>query len=89
MRKHLSCLGMQINVLFTNSCVQLHKFIVSSAVACLQSHCCDVKMAENYDSKKELENWRENGSKDGKPKCSHYPVKSAARSMTTKERSGG
>ena len=85
MCKHLSCLGMQLNVLF----IQLRKFIVSSAVACLQSHCCDVKMAENCDdSRKELENWQENGSKDREPKCSHYPVKSAARSMTTKERSG-
>ena len=34
---------MQLNVLFTNRCVQLCKFIVSSAVVCLQSHCCDVK----------------------------------------------
>ena len=36
-------------------------------------------MAENCDeSKKELEDSHENRSKDREPKCSHYPVKSAA-----------
>ena len=34
---------------------------------------------------KELRDWCENGSEDREPKCSHYPVKSAARSMSTRE----
>ena len=63
------------------SCVHLRKFIVP------RSHCRNVKMAENCDeSEKELGDWCENGSEDREPKCSHYPMKSVARSMSIRER---
>ena len=35
--------------------------------------------------KKELWDWHNNGSEDREPKCSHYPVKSTARSMSMRE----
>ena len=37
--------------------------------------------------KKELGDWRKNRSEKRKTKCSHYPVKSVARSMSMRERS--
>ena len=39
--------------------------------------------------KKELGDWCENESKDSKLKCSYYPVKSMARSVSTREKSSG
>ena len=53
---------------------------------CLWFHSCNIKMAENCDeSDKEIARrlmW--NGSKDREPNCSHYPVKSAARLISTR-----
>ena len=47
-------------------------------------------MAENCDkSEEELGNWSKNRSQDRELKCSHYPVKSMLRSMSTRERSSG
>ena len=37
--------------------------------------------------KKDLGDWRENGSEDREPKCSHFSMKSAARSTSTREQS--
>ena len=67
---------MQLNVLFTKTCVHFHKFIVPSAVAGLA-----VSLSRRQNGtmmkakKKELGDWRETEVKT-EPKCSHYPVKS-------------
>ena len=37
--------------------------------------------------KKDLGDWCKNGSEDKEPKCSHFPMKSAARSMGMREQS--
>jgi len=46
-------------------------------------------MAGNCEESEEVGDWSKNGSEDKEPKCSHYPVKSVARSMNTRERSSG
>ena len=65
--------------------VHFTKFIISSTVA---AHCRDVKIVM-WASKKELEDWHKNRSEDREPKCNHYPMKSVAKSMSTKESSRG
>ena len=67
----------------------LRKFIVSSGACSLIVATSKWQKIVMRTSKKELEDWRENGSEDRDPKCSHYPVKSVVRLMTTKERSSG
>ena len=39
--------------------------------------------------KKDLRDWRKNGGEDRERKCSHKPVKSVLRTMSTRETSSG
>ena len=80
------------NILFTKSCVHLRKFIILSTVAALAVLAVSLPQHQMAKfvmrvKKKELGAWRKNGREDGEVKCSHNPVKSASRMMSTKESS--
>ena len=84
----LSRSGMQFVTLrnVPESCIHLRKFIFLSAVAALAVSCHDVKMAKVVmEAEKELEP----GAKTEKTerKCSFDAVKSASRTMSTRESS--
>ena len=77
MRKHPFCLGMHLNVLCRFQCC-------SGTCGLIVSTSKWQKIMMRV-SKKELEDWRENGSEGREPKCGHYPMKSMARSMYERE----
>ena len=77
---------MQLKDHVYKTCVHLCKFIIPIAVVALAvslSWCQNGKTMMSA-RKKELGDWRENES-NKEPKCSHYPLKSTARLMSTRE----
>ena len=81
-RKHPSCLGMQLKYLVYKKLCTLTKCIVLSTVASLLRR--KVVMGVG---KKELGALREKGREDRERKCCHNAVKSASRTRSTTESS--
>ena len=63
MCKHLSRLEIQLNILFTKSCVHLRKVIVSSAIGALAVSLLQHQNGRKFVSNKELKEWLETKTK--------------------------
>ena len=73
MCKHLPRFGMQLRILFTKCCVDLHKFIIPSAVVVLTVSLLQHQNGKTlwWEHGREVKDWRKDRSNAREPKCSH------------------
>ena len=84
----LSHLGMQLKVwLVHKTSVHLGQTAAYTNVSLFSYRCFIVRMSKWQKNvmRKELRDWCKKGNKDREPKCSHYSVKFAVRSINMKE----